>query len=272
MARLRLNKILAQAGLTSRRGADRLIAEGRVAVNGMPATSPATLADPDLDAIAVDGRRVPPAEAQRYVLLHKPRGYVTTRADPEGRPVVTDLAGEGVRLYPVGRLDWDVEGVLLLTNDGALTHRLLHPRYALPRVYEARVEGRVTRADLARWRRGVMLEDGPARPVAVELHGGGARESRLRLTFAEGRKHEVKRYCRALGHRVLALRRVAFGPIRLGALPPGAVRRLTPGEVRALRAAVAAPGAARPGRPGAPPCPRARAEPIMTERRRVPGR
>ncbi|OGL05098.1 MAG: hypothetical protein A3H48_05030 [Candidatus Rokubacteria bacterium RIFCSPLOWO2_02_FULL_71_18] len=247
MAKLRLNKILAQAGLTSRRGADRLIAEGRVAVGGAVITSLATLADPDAETITVDGRPLPRAEARRYVLLHKPRGYVTTLSDPLGRPVVADLVAGGGRLYPVGRLDWDVEGALLLTNDGALTHRLLHPRYAVPRVYEARVEGRVGRDDLARWRRGVSLADGPARPLAVELLHAEAHQSRLRLTFTEGRKHEVKRFCEALGHRVRALRRTAFGPIALGRLPRGASRPLTPREVRALRAAVAEPGP-RPGR------------------------
>ncbi|MBI4269006.1 MAG: rRNA pseudouridine synthase [Candidatus Rokubacteria bacterium] len=257
MAKLRLNKILAQAGLTSRRGADRLIAEGRVTVNGVAVQPPAPPADPDVDVIEVDGRRLPPREATRYLLLNKPRGYVTTLADPRGRPVVTDLVSEGVRLHPIGRLDWDVEGVLLLTNDGTLTHRLLHPRYALPRVYEARVEGRVTRADLARWRRGTVLDDGPARPQRVELLGSGGGESRLALTFTEGRKHEVKRYCEALGHRVVALRRVAFGPIRLGGLASGATRRLTTDEVRALRAAVTGEPAAARGRPGSSPCSRA---------------
>ena len=237
--KLRLNKILAQAGLTSRRGGDRLIVDGHVAVNGVVTRSPATLADPDLDTIAVDGRPLPPAEAKRYLLLNKPRGYVTTLRDPQGRPVVADLVPRDVRLYPVGRLDWDVEGVLLLTNDGPLTHRLLHPRYALPRVYEARVEGSVTADALPRWRRGVTLDDGPARPLAVELGRSGARESRLRLTFAEGRKHEVKRFCEALGHRVLELRRIAFGPVALGALRPGESRPLTAKEVRALRLAVA---------------------------------
>jgi 23S rRNA pseudouridine2605 synthase len=240
MAKLRLNKILAQAGLTSRRGGDRLIVDGHVAVNGVVTRSPATLADPELDAITVDGRRLPPAEAKHYVLLNKPRGYVTTLSDPQGRPVVADLVRRDVRLYPVGRLDWDVEGVLLLTNDGPLTHRLLHPRYALPRVYEAHVEGSVGRGDLARWRRGVTLDDGPARPLEVELERTAARESRLRLTFAEGRKHEVKRFCEALGHRVTALRRVSFGPVVLGALRPGESRPLTAREVSALRAAVAA--------------------------------
>ena len=136
MAKLRLNKILAQAGLASRRAADRLIAEGRVAVNGVAAREVGALADPEVDAITVDGRPVPRAEAKRYLLLNKPRGYVTSRADPQGRPVVTDLVPGSARLYPVGRLDVDVEGALLLTNDGALTHRLLHPRYGVPRVYD----------------------------------------------------------------------------------------------------------------------------------------
>ncbi|HXL46599.1 MAG TPA: pseudouridine synthase, partial [Candidatus Binatia bacterium] len=140
-----------------------------------------------------------------------------------------------------GRLDWDVEGALLLTNDGPLTHRLLHPRYALPRVYEALVEGSVARGDLERWRRGVALDDGPAKPLAIELERTGPRESRVRLTFAEGRKHEVKRFCEALGHRVVALRRIAFGPVALGPLRPGQSRPLTAREVSALRAAVAAP-------------------------------
>ncbi len=199
------------------------------------------MADPELDAITVDGRRLPPAEAKRYVILNKPRGYVTTLSDPQGRPVVADLVERDVRLYPVGRLDWDVEGALLLTNDGPLTHRLLHPRYALPRVYEALVEGSVARGDLERWRRGVALDDGPAKPLAIELERTGPRESRVRLTFAEGRKHEVKRFCEALGHRVVALRRIAFGPVALGPLRPGQSRPLTAREVSALRAAVAAP-------------------------------
>ena len=179
----------------------------------------ATLADPDADRITVDGRPVPPPEARHYLLLNKPRGYVTTLSDPRGRPVVADLVDVGARVYPVGRLDWDVEGALLLTNDGALTHRLLHPRYGLPRLYEAEVAGRVAPGALARWRRGAVLDDGPAKPLTVELVRAGVDWSRLRLTFAEGRKHEVKRYCEALGHPVVRLRRVAFGPVVLGALP-----------------------------------------------------
>jgi pseudouridine synthase len=237
MPTLRLNKILAQAGLASRRAADRLIQDGRVAVNGVVIREVGSLADPLVDAIAVDGHPLPARETVRYVLLNKPRGYLTSRQDPHGRPVVTDLVEADVRLFPVGRLDADVEGLLLLTNDGALTHRLLHPRYGLPRVYEAEVVGLVRPAELERWRRGVTLEDGPAVPAGVELVQGRAESSRLRLTFTEGRKHEVKRYCSALGHPVRRLRRTGFGPLRLGTLAPGAWRPLTPAELRALRAA-----------------------------------
>lgn len=202
-----------------------------------------TLADPGADAIVVDGRPLPTAEALHYLVLHKPAGVVSTVRDPQGRPVVTDLLPREVRarVYPVGRLDADVEGLLLLTNDGTLTHRLLHPRYELPRVYEADVAGRVSAADLPRWRRGVTLDDGPAVPLAAELVRPGAASSLLRLTFTEGRKHEVKRYCEALGHRVQRLRRIAFGPLALGALPAGACRALTSQEIAALRAAGSAP-------------------------------
>jgi 23S rRNA pseudouridine2605 synthase len=239
MPKLRLNKVLAQAGLTSRRGAERLITEGRVAINGVVTRELGTLADPEIDLVTVDGTPLPRSETLRYLLLHKPRGYVTTVRDPQGRPVVTDLVPDDVRLYPVGRLDADVEGALLLTNDGALTHRLLHPRYEVPRVYEALVEGVVRAADLPRWQRGVTLEDGRAVPLAVELLGrGDSATTRLALTFTEGRKHEVKRFCEALGHRVVRLRRVAFGPIELGKLRPGQWRALTPREVAQLRAGV----------------------------------
>jgi 23S rRNA pseudouridine2605 synthase len=238
MVKLRLNKILAQAGLTSRRGGDRLILEGRVAVNGTVTREPGTLAEPGSDLITVDGRPLPAPETLHYVLLHKPRGYLATRRDPRGRPVVTDLVGTPVRLYPVGRLDYDVEGVLLLTNDGPLTHRLLHPKYQITRVYEATVRGRVAAGEARRWSRGVMLEDGPARPTDVQILETGTETSRLRLIFTEGRKHEVKRYCQALGHPVTQLRRVAFGPIQLGNLPAGRSRSLTGAEIRALRAAV----------------------------------
>lgn len=239
---LRLNKVLAGAGLTSRRGGDRLIRAGRVAVNGAVVTEPGLLVDPRTDHINVDGRRIPDRAPHAYVLLYKPRGYVTTLRDPGGRPVVTDLLRmRRPRLFPVGRLDVDVEGVLLLTNDGPLTHRLLHPRYGIPRRYAATVEGRVPRVDLARWRAGVMLDDGLARPTDVApLHDHGDTTT-LALTFTEGRKHEVKRYCETLGHPVRSLRRVAFGSLTLDGLRLGQSRALTQRELNRLRRLVSQP-------------------------------
>ena len=236
MAPTRLSKILAQAGLASRRGAEAILAAGRIAVNGDVRREPGAQADPDVDRITLDGRPLEGAEARAYVLLHKPRGYVTSRADPQGRPVVIDLLpGGGPRVFPVGRLDYDAEGLLLLTNDGELTNRLLHPRYEIPRVYEVEVSGQVTGADLARWRKGAVLADGPAVPRAVRLLRGGARSTWLSVTFAEGRNREVKRYCQAMGHRVERLRRVEFGPLRLGPLPAGGCRPLTAAEIDRLK-------------------------------------
>jgi pseudouridine synthase len=234
---MRLNKILAQAGLASRRGSDRLIAEGRVTINGTVVTEPGTIADPTRDEIAVDGRPIPRPQAKQYLLLHKPRGYLTSRHDPRGRPIVFDLISDtGARLFPVGRLDFDSEGLLLLTNDGALAHRLLHPRYGIPRVYEAEVEGRVSEPDLQRFRQGVVLEDGVATPAAVRLLRRTLETTWLELTFAEGRYREVRRFCAALGYHVVRLRRVRLGPLRLGRLAPGAARPLTEREIRELRA------------------------------------
>ena len=235
LAKIRLSKILAQAGLTSRRGAEDFLRDGRVAVNGEIRREPGAQADPERDLIAVDGRPLPAAAAHRYVLLHKPRGYVTSRRDPEGRPVVVDLLPAGAEgLFPVGRLDYDAEGLLLLTNDGELGNRLLHPRYETPRVYQVEVEGRVRSEDLPRWRRGALLPDGPAVPRAVRVIEHGPRASWVELTFAEGRYREVKRYCKALGHPVVRLRRVAFGPLSLGQLPVGQWRDLTARELSAL--------------------------------------
>jgi len=206
-----------------------------VRINGEIRREPGAQADPARDVITVDGRPLPPAAARRYVLLHKPRGYVTSRRDPEGRPVVMDLLpGDARSLFPVGRLDFDAEGLLLLTDDGDLGNRLLHPRYEIPRVYEVQVERRVRPEDLPRWRRGAELPDGPAVPRAVTIirgrAAGKAHATWLEVTFAEGRYREVKRYCKALGHPVLRLRRVQFGPLRLGRLPVGGWRELTAGE------------------------------------------
>ena len=248
MGAVRLQKLIAAAGLASRRGAERLIQAGRVSVNGRPVVEPGARADPEQDRISVDGREIRRPEPKRYVLLHKPAGCLTTREDPRGRPRVFDLLPDlGVRLHSVGRLDYDAEGLLLLTNDGELTYRLTHPRHTIPRVYHVLVEGWADAAALARLRRGVLLEDGPARvDEARKVGDAGAGKSRLALTLHEGRYREVKRLCRAVGLRVLRLVRVAYGPLRLGRLAPGEWRDLTPREVAALRGETAAAAAGRP--------------------------
>lgn len=196
---------------------------------------PGAQADPDRDVIVVDGRRLEPAAARTYLLLHKPRGYVTTRADPRGRAVVLDLLPRGpARVFPVGRLDAETEGLLLLTDDGPLANYLLHPRYEIPRVYDAQVEGRVREADLPRWRGGAVLDDGPAVPKDARVLRADGTTTWIQLTFAEGRKREVRRYAQALGHPVRRLIRVQFGPLRLGTLRVGASRPLTEVELAAL--------------------------------------
>jgi pseudouridine synthase len=245
MPAVRLQKVLAEAGVASRRGAERLIAAGRVAVNGVTVREAGAHADPDVDRVEVDGRPVTRPESRRYVLLHKPPGFLTTREDPRGRPRVFDLLPDlGVRLHAVGRLDFDAEGLLLLTNDGAVTYRLTHPRHEVPRVYHVLVDGPAGPAALALLARGVVLEDGPARvDRAVRLPEPAPRgQAWLALTLREGRYREVKRLCRAVGLPVRRLVRVAFGPLVLGGLPRGAWRELSAAEVAALRA---------PGSPGA---------------------
>jgi 23S rRNA pseudouridine2605 synthase len=246
---VRLQKLIAEAGIASRRGAERLIETGRVSVNGQTVVELGARADPARDRISVDGREIRPAEAKRYVLLHKPAGYLTTREDPRGRARVFDLVPDaGARLHSVGRLDYDAEGLLLLTNDGALTYRLTHPRHAVPRVYHVSVDGHVDEAVVGRLERGVLLEDGPARAQEVRRLPPEAGRPRLALTLTEGRYREVKRLCRAVGLHVRRLVRVAYGPLRLGRLAPGGWRDLTPREVAALNAE-SGPPAGRRARP-----------------------
>jgi 23S rRNA pseudouridine2605 synthase len=238
MPPVRLHKLIAEAGIASRRAAERLIAEGRVRVNGVAVTELGAHADPAHDRVEVDGRPLPRVELKRYVLLHKPRGFLTTRDDPRGRPRVFDLVPElGVRLHSVGRLDFDAEGLLLLTNDGALTFHLTHPRHGVRRVYHVLVEGRVDPGVLATLERGVVLEDGPGRvDRARRLGGEGPSLTWLELTLSEGRYREVKRLCRAVGLTVQRLRRVAFGSLELGELPSGQWRELATAEVASLAA------------------------------------
>lgn len=244
---IRLQKLLSQAGIASRRAAEKLIAEGRVTVNGTTVREMGVKADPAGDDIRVDGRRVRPAHRHRYILLNKPAGFVTTRSDPQRRRTVIDLL-DGVReyVYPVGRLDYDTEGLLLLTNDGDLAARLTHPRHEVERTYEAHVAGTPDEAAIDKLRRGIPLDGRRTMPAEVRrLAKGpaprkGAPHERqhnvvLIITIREGRNRQVRRMCEAVGHPVRKLRRVRIGPISDKRLRPGEWRELTPKEVEKLK-------------------------------------
>jgi 23S rRNA pseudouridine2605 synthase len=245
----RLQKILSAAGVASRRAAETLIQEGRVSVNGTTVTELGTKADAGSDDIRVDGRRIKPAERRRYILLYKPRGYITSRSDPQQRPTVIDLlARGGLRnyVYPVGRLDYDSEGLLLLTSDGDLAMRLTHPRHGIAREYEVRVRGVPDRHTLERVAKGIMLEGRKTAPAEVELRkvieGDSGAQAVLSLVIYEGRNRQVRNMCDAIGHPVVRLRRVRIGPITDDRIRPGEFRDLTDREVASLkRAAVASP-------------------------------
>ncbi len=229
---MRLAKYLAHAGVASRRAAERMIAEGRVQVAGRRVTDPATDVN-EVDDVRVDGRPLAP-EGHEYFLLHKPVGVLSTASDPQGRPTVTELVDSDARLYPVGRLDADSSGLVLLTNDGELANRLMHPRYEVPRTYRARVAGSPSKRALQRLREGVELDDGRSRPARVRVVAGG-RESVVDVTIHEGRNRIVRRMFEAVGYPVRSLERVAFGPLELGRLRPGGTRRLRPQELAQVR-------------------------------------
>ena len=229
----RLQKILARAGFASRRGAEQLMLDGRVTVDGEIARELGTKADLDSDDVRVDGVRVKASKGPVYVVLNKPRGYVTTRKDPEGRPTVMDLVPSVPGLFPVGRLDVTTEGLILLTNDGAFAERVSHPRYEVPRVYHAKVRGVPDERALERLRRGVTVErDLMAVDRARVLEADN--NAWVEVTLHEGKQHEVRRMLEAVGHPVSKLRRVAFGPVTTRGLEPGQFRALTPQEVAGL--------------------------------------
>ncbi|HYY76727.1 MAG TPA: pseudouridine synthase [Gaiellaceae bacterium] len=225
---MRLNAFLARAGVASRRGADELIRAGRVRVNGDIAGLATYVGE--RDRVEVDGSPVAP-QPLAYVLLHKPAGVVTTARDPHGRPTVVGLVKLDRRVVPVGRLDADTTGALLLTNDGALAHRLMHPRYGVEKAYQVEVDGEPSAEALQRLRTGIELDDGPTAPAEARSLGPG----RLELTLHEGRKHQVKRMCAAVGHPVTRLHRRAYAGLTLEGLAPGEWRELTPAEIQALR-------------------------------------
>ena len=268
MARERLQKVIAAAGLCSRRRAEALITDGRVKVNGEVVTVLGTTADPRVDTIVVDGE-VLAAEPFEFWAVHKPPGVVTTLKDPEGRPQARDLVPTRARVYPVGRLDVASSGLLLFTNDGALAHRLMHPRFAHTKVYHVLVSGYPSEDVLNLLRAGVTLDDGPTLPAEVKEIKTTGDGTWLAITLREGRKRQIRRMLEHVGYPVVHLKRVAFGPVKLGRLPSGAARPLAGRELAALRqlAGVAAPprdgssprnAAVRPSRPKRPPRTRGR--------------
>ncbi len=229
----RLQKVIARSGLTSRRGADVLIVEGRVSVDGKVA-SPGRRVDPASVEVLVDGIRLPVNPGLVHYLLNKPSGVISSTRDPHGRPTVIDLVPSHPRVFPVGRLDADTTGLLLLTNDGGFANLITHPRYGITKTYEVMVEGHPARRDLMRIRRGVRLDDGPARALAVRQVGSDGSRSHLEVRMGEGRKREVRRLCAAVGLPVIHLHRAAIGTLRDRALRPGEWRLLEVGEVRSF--------------------------------------
>ena len=248
---VRLQKILSAAGISSRRASEALIVEGRVTVNGTPVTELGSRADPETDDIRVDGRRVKAAAKRRYILMYKPRGYITSRSDPQQRPTVIDLLAKGgVReyVYPVGRLDYESEGLLLLTSDGELAERLMHPSHGVGREYHVRVRGVPDQHALDRLARGVMLDGRKTAPAEVSIEKlierAGGEDALLSLVIHEGRNRQVRRMCEAVGHPVVRLKRVRIGPIHDEHIRPGEFRDLDEREVAALKRASKAPPAA----------------------------
>ena len=233
---MRLQKYMAECGVASRRRAEEMIAAGQVRVNGQVVTQMGAQVE-EGDEVRVDGKLIRPEAEKRYVLYHKPAGEVTTVSDPEGRACVLDHFRDfPVRLYPVGRLDYDSEGLLLLTNDGALTERLLHPSHQVDKTYLARVSGTVSTDTVRRLRAGVLLDDHKTAPAKVRVIRQETFAAQVLVTIHEGRNRQVRRMFEDAGHQVLQLRRVRFGPLDLGDLPRGQWRELTDEEVRKLMA------------------------------------
>jgi 23S rRNA pseudouridine2605 synthase len=229
---MRLAKYLAHAGVASRRHAERLVTSGRVTVDGRRVTDPARDVD-DQNDVLVEGRAVAP-EALEYHVLNKPVGVVSTAHDPEGRAKVIDLVESDARLYPVGRLDADSSGLVLLTNDGELANKLMHPSFEVEKAYRARVKGSPSKATLAKLRQGVKLEDGRTAPAQVAVLESRSRETVLEITIHEGRNRIVRRMFEAVGHPLLELERIRLGPLMLGRLAQGGSRKLRPEELKQL--------------------------------------
>jgi 23S rRNA pseudouridine2605 synthase len=232
---VRLQKVLAAAGVASRRACEVMISEGRVEVNGTVVIEQGVRVDPDRDVVRVDGSRIPPPRRHSYLVLNKPRGVVSTLSDPEGRRTLADFVGDRrERLFHVGRLDTDTEGLLILTNDGDFAHRLAHPSYEVPKTYLAEVAGVVSPATIKQLRAGLVLDDGPVKPTSVKVVSSGADRTLIKITLHEGRQHIVRRTMEAVGHPVRRLSRIGIGPVRLGRLKVGEMRDLTREELGGL--------------------------------------
>ena len=238
---VRLQKVLAQAGIASRRACEALISEGRVEVNSEVVREQGRRVDPDRDVIRVDGARIPPPRRHLYLAMNKPRGVVVTMDDPEGRRTVADVLAESgsrvvrnERLFHVGRLDSDSEGLLILTNDGELANKLAHPSYHVPKTYIAEVTGLVSAETLRRLRRGITLDDGPIRPTSVKITSSAGDRTLIKITLQEGRNRVVRRTMEAVGHPVRRLSRIGIGSVRLGNLKVGEYRELTRDELGEL--------------------------------------
>lgn len=231
----RLQKIISAAGVASRRAAENLIITGRVTVNGIVVTELGSKADPARDTISVDGKLLSVPSRKLYILLYKPVGYMTTLDDPEGRPLVTDLLKElGERVYPVGRLDYNTEGLLLLTNDGEWANRLMHPRHEVEKEYHVRVRGKAHRSQLDQLANGVEIDGRTTAPAVVRMVKEGEQNDWFSITIHEGRNRQVRRMCEAVSLSVVRLRRVRYGAVTVGNLKPGEFRHLTETEVRSL--------------------------------------
>nr|WP_239580108.1 pseudouridine synthase [Microlunatus panaciterrae] len=230
-----MQKVLAAAGIASRRASEIMISEGRVEVNGRIVTEQGLRIDPERDVVRVDGSRIPPPRHHVYVVFNKPRGVVSTMDDPEGRPTLTEyLQTRKERLFHVGRLDTDTEGLLILTNDGDFAHKLAHPSYEVPKTYLAEVTGLVSPQTLKRLKAGITLEDGPVKPDQVKIVSTSGDRTLVRITLHEGRNRLVRRTLEAVGHPVRRLSRTGIGPVRLGSLKVGTLRDLTRDELGGL--------------------------------------
>jgi len=231
----RLQKILAKAGIASRRKAEELIRQGKVTVDGRVVTEMGIQVDPDHQRIEFNGKPVTVEEKKVYILLHKPTGYVSTVHDPQGRPIVTELIkGIQERIFPVGRLDLDTEGALLLTNDGELAQKILHPSHEVNKTYRATVKGKPSKKKVEMLRRGIDIDGRKTWPALVKLLSAGSSETTLQITIHEGRKRQVRKMCEAVGHPVLKLKRTAYGKLKLGNLAPGKFRFLAKKDLQLI--------------------------------------